>query len=118
MLDVRTIFRPFRLKISRRAPVELAVTLENRGPGKALFSFDLSCDRGLSFDKGGFRNSESATLGDLGPGRKVERVFYVHAKPVTRQGSYEFNLRAMEHYQSYAMVQGEVKKKFSLIVEE
>lgn len=118
MLDVRTIFRPFRLKITRKEPVELTVTVTNLGPGKALASFDLSCDRGLSFDKGGFRNSESATLGDLGPGQKVEKIFYIHAKPVTRPGSYEFNIRAMEHYQSYAMVQKEVNKKFSLAVEE
>ena len=118
MLQVMTVFRPFRLKISRKEPVELTVLLTNPGPSSAMVSLDLSCGRELSFDKGGFKATEHESLGDIPPGSRIEKIFHLHAKPVTRQGNYTIAIKATEHYKSYNLVEHEYTKKAELIVEE
>ncbi len=118
MLEVRTLFRPYRLKLSRREPVEMALTIMNHGPGSALVSFELDCGRSLSFDKGGFKATESENLGEISPGVRIEKFFHLFAKPVTKVGTHQIKIKATEHFNSYNLVKKEYGKITELIVEE
>lgn len=118
MLEVRTLFRPYRLKLLRKEPVEMTLTIINHGPGIALTSFELECDRSLSFDKGGFKATESANLGELAAGQRVEKVFWLFGKPVTRIGTYQIKVKATEHFNTYSLVKKEHVKTAELIVGE
>lgn len=118
MLEIRTLFRPYRLKLSRKEPVELTLTITNRGPGSALTSFEMNCDKAISFDKGGFKTTESANLGELAAGQVIEKYFQVYGKPVTRLGTYPITVKATEHFNTYNLIKKEYTKKTELIVEE
>ncbi len=118
MLDVRTIFRPYRMKLSRKEPVEMTLTITNKGLGSALTSFELECDRSLSFDKGGFKASETQNLGDLAAGQSVQKIFWLFSKPVTRTGTYIIKAKVTEHFNTYGLVKKEYAKTAELIVEE
>ena len=118
MLEVRTIFRPYRLKLSRKEPVEMMLAITNHGPGSALTSFEMECDRSLSFDKGGFKASEAENMGELAAGQRIERIFHIHSKPVTRPGTCQIKIKATEHFNSYNLVKREHDKTAELIVEE
>ena len=118
MLEVRTIFRPYRMKLSRKEPVEMTLTITNHGPGIALTSFEMTCDRELSFDKGGYKNSANASLGELAVGQKHETYFDLHSKPITRPGAYQIKVKATEHFNSYNLIKKEYTKTAEIVVEE
>lgn len=118
MLEVRTIFRPYRLKLSRKEPVEMTMTIINHGPGSALTSFEMECDRSLSFDKGGFKNSEMENLGELPPEEKVQKIYLIYSKPATRTGTCQIKIKATEHFNSYNLIKMEHNKIAELRVEE
>ncbi|VVB98722.1 Uncharacterised protein [uncultured archaeon] len=117
MLQINTMFRPYRLMLSRRAPVEMSLTIANTGKETAMVSFEISCGRELSFEKGGFKAMQTERIGEIPAGKKIERIFYIHGKPITRPGMYAISIKTTEHYKEYGLVQKEHLKKAEIIVE-
>ncbi len=96
----------------------MTLTINNKGPGSALSSFEMECDRALSFDKGGFKANENENLGELAAGQSVQRIFWLYSKPMTKTGPYRIKVKATEHFNTYSLVKKEYPKIAELIVEE
>lgn len=117
MLKIDTSLNPFRLKLNRKQPVQLKVTIRNLSNEDALMSYDIVVSRNLSLDKSGFKTSVNNRVGTMEPGQTEEAYFDVYPKAMTREGSYPLLIKATEHYNNYNFVQKEYKKHLDLQVE-
>ncbi|HZX20143.1 MAG TPA: hypothetical protein VFF13_03965 [archaeon] len=118
MLQIETNFIPFRMKLARREPVMLKVTLKNMNETEELVSYDLVLARALSLDKGGFKSKETVRIGNMTPGQKHEQYFQIFPRPIVQEGEYPLKVKATEHYQSFNMVKKEYTKQFELKIDE
>jgi len=117
MLKIDTSFTPFRLKLERKQPVSLKMSIRNMNDEDVLMSYEILVSRSLAMDKGGFKTSDSKRVGKMEPGQREETYFEIFPKSMAREGTYPIVIRAMEHYNNYNFVQKEYKKKLELKVE-
>ena len=117
MLQIHTELHPFRLKLARRGPVQLKVSIRNLSNEDALMSYDIVVSRSLSLDKSGFKTSVNNRVGNMEPGQTMEAYFDVYPKGMTREGNYPVLIKATEHYNNYNFVQKEYKKNLDIQVE-
>jgi len=118
MIGINTSFHPFRMKLSRREPVQLTIELSNRGGETKKLSLDVILSRELSLDKGGLLYNTSKRIDSLEPGKKQEFYFDIYPKHITRSGDHGVLLKLSEHYQDYKYVAKEQKKRLELQIED
>ena len=118
MLQIKTSFHPYRLKISRKEPIELRVSVFNPGPEDGLISFEVIVSRALSLDKGGLKSKIVERIGDMEARKTIEKNYGVFVRHITKPGTYPILIKAFEHYNNYSFVKKEYKKRIELIVEE
>ncbi len=118
MLSITNEFRPYRMKISRKEPVKMRLTISNGGSAKALASYQMALPSSLSLDRSGLRSAYAKRIGELEPGKNFTEHFELHPRPLTRAGTHAITVRATEHYNSYDFVQKDYVKKLELIIED
>lgn len=117
MFKIDTSLNPFRLKLNRKQPVQLKISIRNMSNEDALMSYEVVVSRNLSLDKGGFKTSVNNRVGNVEPGQTTEAYFDIYPKAVTKEGTYPLMIKATEHYNNYNFVQKEYKKHLDLQVE-
>lgn len=117
MVNVLTRYTPFRLKLSRKEPVQLSITLENKGNENKMISMEIKLSRHLSLDKGGFRTSESKKIENLGKGAKKQFYYEIWPKQSAMKGEQPVILTVSEHYNNFTHVAKQSVKSIPLTVE-
>ena len=118
MLEVITVFTPFRLKLQRREPVHLTVEIINRGKDPTMASLQVNLGNHLSFEKGGYKTRAMEKINSFPPGDKKKFYYEIWPKQATKNGPQPVEIVAAEHYQSFNYVVKEYRKDTDLIVEE
>lgn len=118
MIGINTSFHPFRMKLSRREPVQFTIELINKGDKAKKITMDVILSRELSLDKGGLLYNNSKRIDSLEPGKKQEFYFDIYPKHITRSGDHGILLKILEHYQEYKYVEKEYKKRIELQIED
>jgi hypothetical protein len=118
MLEIRTTFTPFKLKISRREPIMLSVEVLNSGTETEIVSVDLNLGQHFSLEKGGFKAAESFKMPDFTPGSKKKFYFEIWPKQSARAGNQPIKLLVTEHYQSFNYVKKNYDRALSISVED
>ncbi|MFH1587639.1 MAG: hypothetical protein ABID38_07315 [Candidatus Diapherotrites archaeon] len=118
MISINTSFHPFRMKLSRREPVQFTVELTNKGDETRKISMDVILSRELSLDKGGLLYNTSKRIDSLAPGKTQEFFFDIFPKHITRSGDHGILIKVLEHYQEYKYVEKEYKKRLELQIED
>jgi len=118
MIDIRTTFTPFKLKISRREPVSLSIEIENDGKEAEIVSLELHLGQQFSLEKTGFKTSAEVRIPDFKPG-DVKKFYYdIWPKQAARLGMQPIKLLVIEHYQGFNYVKKKYDKTLQVNVEE
>ncbi|MBI4052538.1 MAG: hypothetical protein HY394_00695 [Candidatus Diapherotrites archaeon] len=117
VVSIMARFHPLRLKVSRREPVELELTLANDGKAKKL-SVDIALGLGLSFQRGGFKTNVMERLDAIGPNESKTLFYQIWPKHDVRFGEMPIRIRVLEHGESFAQILKQDIAEESLIVEE
>jgi uncharacterized membrane protein len=118
VIAIETYFNPFRIHLSKKEPVSLAVSLKNNGNESKKVSLEVLLTRQFSFDKEGFKNTELKRIDELKAGEQKKFYFDIYPKQMTRIGLHPVVVRVLEHYNNYTYVLKEYKKKLELKVEQ
>ncbi len=118
MIEVKTKFTPFRLKLARKEPVQLAVELVNKNPENAMLSLNLELGACFSLEKSGYKTGAAEQIPELKPGESKKFYYELWPKHSIRVGAAKIRLTVLEHYQNFNYVKKEYKKGPELIVEE
>jgi uncharacterized membrane protein len=118
MLEVRTTFTPFKMKISRREPIVLSVDLRNTGAEKEMVSVDLNLGNQFSLEKSGFKSAKAIRLPEFKPGEKKKFYFDIWPKQSARSGEQPITLLVTEHYQGFNYVKKKYDKALTIAVED
>lgn len=118
MLDVKTRFTPFRMKISKREPVQLSVEVTNKGNEKAIVSLNLGLGAYFSLEKGGYKTNAMERIPEMKPGETRKFYYDIWPKQSIREGENKVELNVVEHHQGFNYVKNEYKKNLGLIVEK
>lgn len=116
MLEISTQLFPYRLKLENRQPVELTVSIKNLNREPSLISYDISIERTLSFDKGGYKAAVNNKVGVIAPGASTRTRYDIYAKHSARSGPQKIYIRATEHYNNYSLVKSEYTKTVEVTV--
>ena len=116
-ININTNFTPFRLRLSRREPVQLTVDLTNNG-NTAMVSMNVALTPQLSFSKGGFKNRETARIPEFNSSETRRFYFEIWPKASTRLEEQPIVITVFEHYKSFDYIKNKTEKKLSLQVEE
>lgn len=118
MLEIRTTFTPFKMKLNRREPVVLSVEIKNTGTEPEIVSIELNLGQQFSLEKSGFKNSDAARMPKFMPGEKKKLYFDIWAKQSARPGEQPIRFLATEHYQGFNYVKKKYDKTLKIAVEE
>ena len=118
MLEIRTAFTPFKMKISRREPVSLCLEIENAGKETEIISFELNLGQQFSFEKTGFKTAAGAKISKFEPGNVKKAYYDIWPKQAARLGMQPIKLTVIEHYQSFNYVKRKYDKTLHVNVEE
>ena len=119
MIEVRTTFNPFKLKIGRREPIVLSIELVNSGPEAEIVSFELNLGYQFSMERtGGFKNTVSERIPKFEPGDSKKYYFDIWAKQAARVGEQPIKLTVVEHYTGFNYVKKKNEKTLHISVEE
>jgi uncharacterized membrane protein len=118
MIDIRTAFTPFKMKISRKEPVSLSIELVNSGQEPEIVSLDLMLGSLFSFEKSGFKNEKSEKIPELKPGESKKFYYDVWPKQMLRKGEHGIRLTIIEHYKGFNYVKRKYNKVLRLAVED
>lgn len=116
-MEIKSNLFPYRLILSRRKPVELAVEVKNNSEERKLASLELALTRFMAFDRGGLKTEEVKRLGELLPGETRSFYFSIYPKQGISPAEYPVQIRVLEHYNNYKYMVRQVTKNLSLIVE-
>lgn len=105
------------MKLSRKEPVSLAVSLENRGDEEKRVSLQVVLDRQLSLSKGGFKTAALERIDRLRPREHRRFYFDIHAKPMAQPGEHPIQVRVQEHGATFQETRRSRKIEAALIVE-
>ena len=118
MISVSARYSPFRLKLSQRDPVQLAVTLSNTSESPAMLTYQIVLSKLLSFEKTGFRATDTRRFEKF-PANKQETFYYdIWPKHHTPAGEHPALITVTEHEKRFANVKKETVKSIPLTVEE
>jgi len=118
MIEVRTTFTPFKMKISRREPVVLCVEIRNAGNEPEIVSLDVNLGKQFSFEKTGFKSQLIKRIPEFKPGESKKFYYDVWPKQMLRQGEQGIRVTATEHYKGFNYVKRNYDKVLKLTVEE
>lgn len=118
MLEIRTNFTPFKMKLTRREPVTLSIEMKNIGDSTEIVSFDVDLGNYLSFEKGGFKTTNSDRIMEFGPGQSKKYYLDIWPKQVTNAGEATIMLKATEHYNNLNYVKKKYEKALKLSIDE
>jgi len=118
MIEIRTNFTPYKMKISRREPVVLSLELINSGKEKEIVSFEFVLGQQFSLEKTGYKSEKTEKIPAFGPGEKKKYYFEIWPKQMLRAGEQGMRLTVIEHYQSFNYVKRKQEKVLKLTVEE
>lgn len=118
MLEIRTSFTPFKMKMSRKEPVTLSVEIANSGTGTEMVSMDLNLGNNFSMERSGFKSFTSMRMPEFKAGEKKKYYFDIWPKQMVRPGEHNILLAAAEHYQDFNYVKKKYDKRLLLSVEE
>ena len=118
MIDIRTIFTPFRMKLGRREPVQLSLELINKGEEDAMLSFNLVLGKNLSMEKGGYRTVAMEKIASLAPMAGKKFYYELWPKQTVTAGAQPIQLTVTEHYKDFNYVKKEYKKNLDLVIED
>ncbi|MEK6957737.1 MAG: hypothetical protein AABW99_02050 [archaeon] len=117
MLEIKATFFPFRLKLSRREPVQLKFSITNVGKETEMVSYEVSTNTALSFDSTGFKAKIMNRIGSMEPGKGTEQYADLFPKPYLREGTHKMTISATEHYKNYDFVKRQYTKTLELIID-
>jgi len=118
MIEARTAFNPFKMKISRREPVVLSIELANTGTEPEMVSLDLTLDQQFSFERSGFKSTDSKRIPEFKPGDKKKFYYDIFPKQMAREGYQPIKMTLTEHYKGFNYVKRKTEKILTLAVEE
>ena len=118
MIEIRTTFTPFKMKISRKEPVSFSVELVNAGQEPEIVSLNLALGSLFSFEKSGFKNDTAERIPKLMPGESKKFYYDVWPKQMLRKGEHGIRLSIIEHYQGFNYVKRKYDKILRLGVED
>ncbi len=118
MIEIRNRFTPFRMKLSRREPVQLTVELINTGQENAMLSMNLNLGAQFSLEKSGYKTAAVERIPELAAGQSKTFYYEIWPKQSVRTGTQELQLTVLEHHQNFNYVKKEYKKNLGLAVEE
>jgi hypothetical protein len=118
MIGVSTIFHPFRLKISRREPVEFTVVLKNKSKEPKKLTYEMAVSKDISLDKTGLKYGDLKQIEELSPGQEVKYNYDIYAKQFARLGEVPIRIKITEHYKSFKYIEKEYTKDVRLTLED
>lgn len=118
MIEVRTTFTPFKMRVSRREPVTLSVELINQGSELEIVSLELGLGGQFSLEKTGFKSDAREMIPEFKPGETKKFYYDLWPKQMVRPGEQEVKLAVTEHYKGFNYVKKTHKKVLKLAVEE
>ena len=118
MIETRTSFTPFKMRIGRKEPVCLSVELVNTGREKEIVSFELNLGRQFSLERTGFKNSSTKRIPEFGAGESRKFYFDIWPKQMLRAGLQGIPVRVTEHYNNFNYVKRKYDKMLKLAVQE
>jgi len=118
MLEIRTAFTPFKMKLSRREPVSLCVEIENAGNETEIVSFELNLGQQFSLEKTGFKTAAGAKMPEFKPGDVKKSYYDIWPKQAARIGMQPIKLTVIEHYKGFNYVKRKYDKALQVNVEE
>ena len=118
MIEIRTTFTPFKMKISRREPVVLSVEIRTPGKETEIVSLDVDLGQWFSFEKTGFKNKIVKNIPEFKAGDKEKFYYDVWPKQMLRAGEHGIKLTTIEHYQGFNYVKRKHEKVLKLSVED
>ncbi len=118
MIDVRTTFTPFKMKLSRKEPVVLTLVLKNSGNETEILSFDIELGQQFSFERSGFKNIISKRIAEFKAGDSKKLYFDIWPKQMVRAGEQPIRLTVIEHYRGFNYVKRKQVKTLWLGVED
>lgn len=118
MIELRTTFNPFKLRIKRREPIILSVELVNTGQETEIVSFEMNLGSQFSLEKSGFKNTASEKIPKFEPGESKKYYYDVWAKQAARPGEQPIKVAVIEHYNGFNYVKRKNEKTLHISVEE
>jgi uncharacterized membrane protein len=118
MINVKTTFTPFKMKISRREPVTLSVELENDGQETEIVSLELRLGSLFSLEKTGFKTDAGEKIPKFEPGQKKKFYYDIWPKQMVRPGEHEIRLDVIEHYKGFNYIKRKQEKRLRVSVEQ
>lgn len=118
MIDIATTYTPFRLKLSRKSPVQLTIALQNKSGENKMVSMELRLSRHLSLDKSGFRNTDTKKFESFGKGEKKQLYYEIWPKHLADSGEQPVKIVVSEHYNNFGYIAKEYSKSIPLTIEE
>ncbi len=118
MINAKTTFTPFKMKISRREPVTLGIELRNEGQETEIVSMELRLGSLFSLEKTGFKTDAIEKIPKFEPGASKKFYYDIWPKQMVRPGEHEIRLNIVEHYKGFNYVKRKQEKKLHVSVEE
>lgn len=118
MIEARTTFTPFKMRISRREPVSLSVELVNSGNEPEIVSLELNLGNLFSLEKTGYKSQVLEKIPEFKVGESKKFYYDLWPKQMVRQGEQGLKLSVIEHYKGFNYVKRKYDKVLKLTVEE
>jgi hypothetical protein len=118
MISVSTGFHPYRLKLSRREPIEFTVLLKNKSTEPKMITYEMVVSKDLSLDKSGLKYGDIKQIEKFLPGEEKKFSYNVYAKQFARIGEIPIKIKITENYKSFKFVEKEYIKDTHLTLEE
>ena len=117
MIEIKTTFNPFKLRLKRKEPITLSVELANTGKDTEIVSFEMNLGNQFSLERTGFKNTLVERLPKFEPGEKKKYYFDIWAKQAARTGEQPIRLRVTEHYNGFNYIKKKNDKTLHISVE-
>jgi len=118
MIEIRSTFTPFKMKISRREPITLSVELSNSGSDTEIVTMNLNLGDQFSLEKTGYKNIAIKKMPEFKAGDSKKFYFDIWPKQMARAGEQGIKLAVTEHYNSFEYVKRTYDKVLRVSVEE
>lgn len=115
---INTKFTPFRLSLIKKEPVQLYLELVNKTGEDKKILFEINLGTGISFDKSGFKTSDSKKFEPLKAGEKKFYYYQIFPKQSAQYGETPISIKLFEpHDENYEFVKTKYSKEITLTVQ-
>lgn len=118
MMQIKTNFNPYRMKISKKEPVSFTVELKNDSEEAKILTMKITLNKELSFEKAGYKTEAMERINCLASGEKKEFYYNLFPKPMAKTGEHHIKIDIEEHYKNYQYVLNRHKKIVTLRVDD